>query len=459
MVRKLDIGRRRFLRSAGAVGMLTFTAGCSSDSEASGDAPTSTSSETAEATPTATEEETPTETAEPTETPEGDRPANYRLDMHPQRNEALRERLGQYVEGDVGELVEDHPAFDYSTDSDRDDRGVDFAALELYRDSNFDIRANNHPENPMERMVEAYVNENLFTDAKIGAYFVQHDVNAPTEYSVEGWLNAETVEESLDYGHMLAMSIVDENGNRTTETVEETGAVIREAYKRHHDFDVLAWTTRMGGRTSDTMQPVGLLYSPDDDKVRNFNYDGDEGDGETSLQMHCEIQDWSVIQGEGPGNKDRFHPLLFHTERRNNQGTGFEEAKRWNASAITSIASDENTNHMKNTTGVFGNPPYAMTTGLQEQVSRTLFEYNTTEESDFQHVWDLANLTVMLEDYHGDGRYVLDTGVKNDDYSGHFTGDVAVYEIADESILDAVWTDQSGEYDNFEQSYDDLQTV
>jgi len=65
----------------------------------------------------------------------------------------------------------------------------------------------------------------------------------------------------------------------------------------------------------------------------------------------------------------------------------------------------------------------------------------------------------MLEDFYGDSSFVIDTGSDEDDYSGMFQGDLAVYEVANSNVLDEVWADQAGEYDNFGDVYDELDTA
>ncbi|RNJ26398.1 hypothetical protein [Halosegnis longus] len=88
-----------------------------------------------------------------------------------------------------------------------------------------------------------------------------------------------------------------------------------------------------------------------------------------------------------------------------------------------------------------------------KQLSRTTLEYNSND-ADFQHLWDFANIVKTME--IKSGTYVIDSGIENDDYDGIFEGSIAVYEIEDESVVDAVWDDQAGEYDNFGQVYDEL---
>ncbi|WP_313694101.1 hypothetical protein [Halorarum halobium] len=430
-------------------------------------------------TPTGTEHDGATEidspdddttTAEETEgDPEVDRPANYRWDMNPARNEEIRSRLGQYVEGSVGSVVQDHPAFEFSTDREADDQAVDFEGLKLYRDATFDLMAEEGLNRiidddggrpvPLEERVQAFVDEDLFTDAKTGQYFVQHDLEAPSQYDAEGWLNAETVADSLDYGHNLLVTVVDEPGKRTPDTVQNNAVAIREAYKRHHDFDVLAWGTMMGSATREgIVDPTGLLYSPDDDTLRNFNFDTFEGNGEDSLQMHAPIEEWEVLNGESrwsesPGGDQRYHPLLFHQGWAvSGQASDFGEAKGVAAGAIRSIATGPTRESLIEGEG----SNYSMTTGMTEQLSRTLFEYNSND-AEFEYVWNLASVIETVN--RKDGNYIFDTADQDDDYSGFFDGGFAVYEVEDDSLVNEVWQDEAGQYDNFGQVYDKVEAA
>jgi hypothetical protein len=412
--------------------------GCASNADESESNPTQTTRDTA-----TTTDEAITETEEPTEDdPDINRPANYRWDMRPGRNDLLREELGQYVEASVGDVVEEHPAFEYSTDSERDDHEIDFEALKLYRDSNFDILTQDS-QNPFERWVEAFVDEDLYAEAK-REEFHRTDVNSPEQYSTEAWQNAETVEESLDLGHGLVLTIGDPIN------VPEHAAVIREAYKRYHDFEVLAWETpNQGGVT-----PSGLMYSPDDDTIRSFDHRPSEHTTK-STHYHTPVQDWPFIT-EG----DHHHPLLFHTDEWNRGDVdGFADAKDHLMSTVFGIATDEylNYNREESAAGILNN--ITATTGAAEQLSRTILEYNTIDAEDvsFDDLWRLASVPV--------GKYIADPSIngiidtvspESDEYDGYFSDGFAFYEVEDERIINEVRNDQAGQYDNFGQTYDEV---
>ena len=502
-----EFDRRRFLERAGAIGTALLLAGCAS----SGDTPTETPSD---GTPTETAVPTPTETASPTETatqtpdddtatredtatedePDVDRPANYRWDMEPGRDDGLRTSLGRFVSEPVGRVVTDHPAFDYSTDSERDTHTIDFEALKLYRDSNFDVIVEHPLDNvPMERIVQSFVDDSIYPKAKEGG-FLKESEDGPTSYDAEKWKNADTVEESLDYGHTLLISIL---YNYVKISTDENVVLIREAYKRYHDFDVLAWKVpmEMGSRLA------GMLYSPDDDTVRTYNIGGPwSGHGEA--QSHAEIQNWRVIDDPndlGRDDPDRIqHPVLFHTDEWDRQGIDFKDAKESAVFMVQRIASSATRSVMSE----FTPGPrlttadelvhQGMTTGLAKQLTRTLLEYNQRPEADFEDVWHLANVMEYTEFL--DGNYVYDTAKKDDDYTGIFDGDFAVYEITDATALEGgptigefepdfkgtpigsatpvsdaddelndffreLWWDKEGKFDNFGQIYDSLSAV
>ncbi|MDL0140467.1 twin-arginine translocation signal domain-containing protein [Halobacterium salinarum] len=361
------MNRRTFLRTGLTTGLVGGLAGCTSDSDSNSTTPTKTTRDST--TPTSEEPTTTdTETETTDDEPEIDRPANYRWDLRPGRNDELRSRLSQYVDAEVGGVVEDHPAFDYSTDSDRDDHTVDFEALKLYRDSNFDIMAQSQSMTPLERIIDAFVEDGLYEDAK-GEEFYNNDVNAPQSYDVEGWLNADTVEDSLDYGHSLLVSIAYNEGQHFS--MDQQAMALREAYKRHHDFDVLAWEVpmEMGSLTT------GMMYSPDDDTVRTLNMGDTAWQTETSRQLHAPIDDWEVTQ-DGAG---QHHPILFHTDEWGRQGIGFEEAKTRANGMVFGIGADEQYKFSKimdtDATGLADN--ITMTTGATEQLTRTMLDYNT----------------------------------------------------------------------------------
>jgi len=447
--------RRTFLRTGVAAAVVGGLAGCASDtdSEPSDSASTTQGPATTTGGQTETTEAAETTTAEgDDDEPEIDRPDNYRWDMIPGRNDELRNRLSQYVEDQVGGVVQDHPAFEYSTESERDDHTVDFEALKMYRDSNFDIIAQNQSMVPMNQIVDAFVEDGLYEEAK-GEGFWYNDVNSPQTYDAEGWLNADTVEESLDYGHGLIVSIAWNEEGQDFSTPQRA-ATLREAYKQHHDFDVLAWEAPM--ETGSLL--TGMMYSPDDDTIRTLNMGDKSWETETSLQLHAPIEEWEVTQEDA----GQHHPVLFHTDEWDRQGISFEEAKDEALTMVFGVGTDNylDYNRDESTSGIVNN--ITITTGATEQLTRTMLDYNTLDDdvADFEDIWNLASVAVgkYIEDPSING--VIDTvDPEDDDYDEYFGGGFAFYEVEDESVVRDVKRDQAGEYDNFGETFDELEPV
>jgi hypothetical protein len=436
--------RRTFLRTGLTAGVVVGFAGCSSNSD-SEPAQTQTPPETAPP----TEEVTPTEDEETTDDdPDIDRPDNYRWDMQPGRNEKLRSELGQYVDEDVGPIVEDHPAFEYSTESERDDHTVDFEALKLFRDAQYDILKENNTRNiPFETSVEAFVDEGLYEDSKT-TYFQKEDSEDPASYTTERWLNADTFEESLDLAHGLLRGIVVETVGQQRFGIAEQAATLREVYKRHHDYEApLAWETNMGTMSGYDDRITGLMYTPEEDKVRAF-----DSFTPGSNDWHSEIQEWNTFNKDN----DTFHPLLFHTDEWNRQNPGFMAAKDEAAATIFGIGTNEYIDFKNDAEGIVNN--LTITTSALKQLTRTLLEYNETasDVADFGDIRDLANFAVgqYIQDPSING--VLDTAGSDGEYARYFKGGFSFYEVADENIVKTVRQDRNGQYDNFGQAYDSI---
>lgn len=457
--------RRDFLRNGLAVGLTATLAGCSNNSDDGTETATPTGAVTG--TPTSTESGTPEEetaTEEETEEdPEVDRPANYRWDMSPWINTELRNELQQYVEGTTNRVLSSHPAFEYSTEQPEDDHPVDFVGLRMIRDSNFDIMAQEPNTGPMERIVASFVDSDLYTHSKNDG-FLRDSENAPASFDTESWQNAETVEESLDYGHSLLVSIA---YNEVELPYDEQSVIIREAYTRHHNFDVLAWSVPM----RDGSFQAGMMYSPDDDKIRTFNNGGEAWSGSGESQSHAEIQNWRVIEDpndEARGNPTNYqHPVLFHTDEWDRGGISFEDAKSSALGMVFGIGTERFNDYTEyDATGIVDD--ITATTAATEQLTRTILEYNSINEddrADFERIRDLANFAVGKYIQNPNTRGVIDT-VENggEEYDEYFGGDFAFYEVDDEDgsnndIIDAVRSDQAGEYDNFGQVYDELEAV
>jgi hypothetical protein len=251
------------------------------------------------------------------------------------------------------------------------------------------------------------------------------------------------------------------NGYGINLSPDEKAVTLREAYKRHHDFDVLAWQVSM----RDGAQNSGMMYSPDDDKVRTFNVGG-EWLGEESRQFHSEIQDWNVINNDGGarGNPENFHhPVLFHTDEWDREGISFEDAKDSAAAMIYSIGTERYNDYSNYSAGLNDGivDNLGITTGSTEQLTRTLLDYNKSGvDADFEDIWNLASFAVGMHIDDPELNGVIDTVEPGGGaYDEYFGGGFAFYEVDNEDIVDEVRTDQAHEYDNFGDVYDELEVV
>ncbi len=349
------------------------------------------------------------------------------------------------------QLAQYHKTIQPSTSQQKrenDDHTVDFEALRLIRDSNFDVMRKYSPTvlAPLEDIVESFVDDSMYSDTKEDIY--RSHVESPETYSAEEWLNAETVEESLDLGHNYLITL-----NESEQmSIEEMAVSIREAYKRHHDFDVLAWVVPLNTGTI----TQGMMYSPDDDKVRSFATFGDwYGGGEA--EFHTEIQNWSVVGDPDTEAYDLQHPIMFHTDEWDRQGASLEDAKDSAVEMVFDIATEEyiEYNQDNKPVGIVNN--ITMTTGAAEQLTRTLLDYNEPGvDADFSDIRDLASFAVgkYIDDPELNG--VIDTVEGDESYDNYFGDGFAFYEVDDEEIVDKVRTDRRHEYDNFGEVYDEL---
>lgn len=374
------------------------------------------------------------------------RPAEYRWDLRPARDEERRTELGEYVD-DVGPLVEDHPAFAYSTEDGRDDHGVDFEALKLYRERNF-AEYDEADSAPLDDFVAAFDDEDLFETAKTDE-FLRESEDDPAEWDAEAWRNADSFGESLDYAHGLLLSM-----DYNTQGYRHGGltAVLREAYRRHHPtYEPLAWSFTMDvgpddhekNPSGDDGEEIGLVYSPEDEELRTFAVDT-----ATPLGIHDRIEEWpvtadpTVSKQNEPSERD--HPLLFPTVGWNRQGLGFHKAKARAVEMINHVGCDGVGPHFDREGRV------ALTTGLVAQVTRTLLEYNR-RNAEFDHLWNLASVMEYARDRGGN--YVFDVAPESDGYGGVFDGNFAVYEVGYDYVVDLVARDAKREFDEFGDAY------
>lgn len=379
------------------------------------------------------------------------RPAEYRWDLRPERDEERRSELEEYVET-AGSLVEDHPAFGYSTDTDRDDHGVDFEALKLYRERNYE-QYRESADGPLDRFVEAF-DDDSFETAKTDE-FVYAREDAPKEWDAEAWRNADSFGESLDYAHSVLISIdYQVEGLRYGAFT----AMLREAYRRYHPtYEPLAWSFTMDvgpndhekNPAGDDGKEVGLVYSPAEDELRAFALDADhELSQGSSWQLHPKIEEWPVVADpttsvrSEPSALD--HPLLLHTESWNRQAVDFRTAKARAVEMVNHVGCDPVGPHFDRKGRI------ALTTGFTAQLTRTLLKYNRSD-ADFEYLRNLASVMELARDRGGN--YVFDVAPESDGYGGVFDGNFAVYEMAYDYVVDLVARDGDRKFDEFGEAY------
>ncbi|WP_254272097.1 hypothetical protein [Haloarcula marina] len=383
------------------------------------------------------------------------RPAQYRWDLTPVRDAERRDELSALV-GDVGPLTESHPAFAYETDAERDDHGVDFEALKLYRERNYQ-EYDESSGRSLGRFVEAFDNDR-FEEAKTERFrYARRD--APKEWDREAWLNADDFGTSLDYAHSLLISIDNAVAGRR---FGAKTAILREAYRRYHPtYDVLAWSFTMdNGHDDNTITPtgddgtqVGLVYSPQADELRAFTLTATGFAEDGSLQMHPLIEEWSVTDDPDAeadrGPDSLHHPLLFHTEGWNRQSIAFGPAKTAVVELVNHIGCDPVPQHFDRE-GRIG-----LTTGFATVLTRTLLEYNRHDDVEFEWFRNLAGVMELARDRGGN--YVFDIAPGSDGYGGLFDGNFAVYEVAYDYVPGLVHADAARELDRFGQVYGGLE--
>lgn len=373
------------------------------------------------------------------------RPAEYRWDLHPERDEARRSTLSEYVD-DIDPLVEDHPAFEYGTERAGDDHGIDFAALDLFRAQNYEEYARSVDA---EEFVEAF-DDDSHQEAKTEQFF-RMDKDGPSEWDAQAWREADSFGESLDYAHGLLLSLDYAIVGRRFGSFT---AILREAYTRYHPtYEPLAWTLRMDSEISaarDTAGWVGLVYSPTEDELRTFGFEGSRWFGSDRTRgLHTSIEEWSPVadpDGDASGYinpNELSHPLLFHTEGWS-RGWRFPTAKRRAVEMVSHIATDPVQSHYDREGRV------EITTGLLTQLTRTLLTYNDND-AEFTHLHQLAKVMELARERGG--RYVVDLSPGSDGYDGVFDGQFAVYEVGYDYVLDLVARDGERQFDAFGETY------
>ncbi|WP_147301789.1 hypothetical protein [Haloferax sp. Atlit-48N] len=383
-------------------------------------------------------------------------PGNYKVDVIPARNEEMREEISQnsiqdnYIEERGGFVTSDVVFDTYSSHEQLgfNKFGIDLVAYEWRHDNDYTSLAEAQPTE-----VKNFV-DSIGTDtgnSEIEAIKGGDEVPAAIypngsmaerrggNFDYRQFSNAETVGDALDWVHPYLFNWqakITNDGPVSTEDALYAPTLERAIEQNtNQGLEVHAWDVETLGHGT------GLIYGKNADGSEELRFMETVSAPVTATaddqQLHPLIEDSGYLDPENDGFQEYWHPLRFGWEKDEDTSSwGFEQKKR---SAVSAFGGMSNSLHAENNPVPGASDTVAPTTEYVVDFTEKLRTFNQNDIK-FETLYNQSKvLEKMVMDE--DTNYITYGTTENPQYA----------VVADDSLVEGVWEDRSGEYDDFSQ--------
>jgi len=375
-------------------------------------------------------------------------PQLKKLDIKPGNNESIRNQVSQeYLE--QNKVQEDNPIYtNYQTPDQLkyNKYYIDLTALEWWHDNDVQNifpeetqkfvqsvgpveKATGIAKEAMTKPTEVIYPNGSYEDEETGFF----DYQKMTE--------AESADHALDWLHPYLFNWQAEYpGSGPISTEDELyAAAIQETLDEHTDIDTHAWAFNLHFKP-EAGHGNGLIWDETSNELRILEtVSGPVTDNKT---YHPLIQDSGYLIEGNDGYQEYWHPLRFHRELQQGEiapnfgSLDFSDGKLYASLALEGIATGGDSDVSK--IG-FIDAGIALTTEYVSNRIDKLVNYNENT-FDFNQLKQESKLMNHLwEEHEGNAVMYLDQ-----------EDDLAVAEGVDDQVLEDIWYDPEGEYDDFD---------
>lgn len=398
---------------------------------------------------TATAEKNGT-TAEDTTTASKPTPGNYKLDVVPERNEELRSTIESnsdeenYLE-DRGGFVEEDPVFStYSSHQhlDFDKLEADLAALEWRHDNDYESLEDGSPDYS-SKMVESL-------DTDTGNPEIEKVKNEPIvrpypnssggwntgQWDFEQFSSSNTLGEALDWLHPYLFNwqqMMTEGPPISSEDFIYA-PTLEQSLEQHTDIEAHAWDFDLDEHGN------GLIYGKNPDGTEELRVMETVAAPLTS-SYNAPIEQSDYLTPGTEGFNAYWHPLRFGWEQHSNsQRWNFEGEKRRATEAVKSMATSTSLAEVEtNKSSMERRETIAPTTEYIQDFTEKLRTYNQNN-AEFQELYNQAKvMNELMKDR--ETNHIIYGDTENPQYA----------VVEDDSVIEDIWQDEQGHYDDFNQ--------
>lgn len=269
-------------------------------------------------------------------------------------------------------------------------------------------------------------------------------VDGYERFSEENWLNADPQDSvRLAIRYLMALDQRYE-GNHSGRTAEYTTAVTQAFEQEHPEYNIHAFPASIHAGS----RGAGLVHIEDTDTLCLFEVllsgidDWDEN--EQLDYVVPKIDNSEYFRDDQASERSTHHPLRFgENERERTRGiSNFEDAKTYAASMFVTMNKPSVVGENATDVNIIENAydeGFALTTGYLSDVTENLRFYNDSnfDSADFDTIRSQSALAFELNQQHDDN-FVLGGSVDSP----------WILRVEDDNLLDDIWADADGEYDN-----------
>jgi len=389
-------------------------------------------------------------------------PDRYQVHFVPGKNQELRnripgEQLQQYIQDFGADLITEANILSTTPEHGYQEKQIDLLAMEYWHDN--DVQ-NIEPEEGqafLQTIGQNSPEESRGYKAKNNPEAIHYknleEIPGNGKFEYEELQNAESVDEALDWLQRYLFNwerLWDDPGPISTED-ELYAAVLQEGLDQHTDIESHAWAFDLPEEPANT-HGNGLIYDETNNQLHLMEtihgpstMELSEGD----TQYHPPVEESNYVEEGHEAKQSWWHPLRFGQDHdketlQNFPELDFETRKRYTATVLSRIATGySDTELLKQGRGLLGEINVSITTEYLEDLTTKLRNWNNNENSspelfqEIKHQSKVYNQLTKQEDQN----FVMYGTVE----------DPKVAHVESEEVINEVWDDQEGEYDDFDQ--------
>jgi hypothetical protein len=385
-------------------------------------------------------------------------PGTYKLDVVPERNEQLRQTITEASDesgylAQRGGFTDDDPVFQTYSSHEAlsfDKLGADLVALEWRHDNDYEVIEDGSPVDSSEFIqsigtdtdnpeIEAIKNGNTGTTWYPNGNFEERNVGY---FDYRKFANADTLGEALDPLHSYLFnwqSKMTESGPISTED-SIYASVLEQAIeqKNNNNLEVHAWDFDLDEHGN------GLIYGKNADGSDALRIMETVANPVTATaqnvheQLHPLVEDSHYLEPDHDEFNRYWHPLRFGWDGHSDSNRWEFQGEKWRAAAAVFNIAGSIDSYPDNWDGLTEST-VAPTTDYLQDFTETLRTYNQNAIN-FERLYNQSKIISKLI-FDTENNHVIYGNTENPQYA----------VVEDDSVIEEVWQDEQGRYDDFDQ--------